>query len=187
MIRTNHQDWVLPIAESKIETPLLPEPVLVNRRFDVCSIEVGRTATLQVEIRNEGQGPLTVTGIESALPDTQIQNAPLTVASGASGASETARIIFTPDTEGAVSESILLQGNFSGDRMEVTVSAVAVVIPADARADFDGSGVVDFSDFLLFAEAFGIPAAAYDIDASGVVDFGDFLVVAGSFGKQVGD
>ena len=152
--------------------------------FDVGTVEVGRSATLQVEIRNDGQGPLTVTGIESALPDAQIQNAPFTVAAGAS---ETVRIVFTPDAEGAVSESILLQGNFLGDGMELTVSGMGIVIPADSRSDFDGSGVVDFSDFLLFAEAFGTPAAAYDIDASGVVDFGDFLVVAGSFGKQVGD
>ncbi len=48
-------------------------------------------------------------------------------------------------------------------------------------ADFDGDGIVGFSDFLAFAEAFGTSEAAFDLDASGTVDFGDFLLFVEAF------
>ena len=54
------------------------------------------------------------------------------------------------------------------------------------------AGDVDFSDFLLFASAFGTigggtgynPAA--DLDGDGAVVFSDFLIFANAFGKPVG-
>lgn len=56
--------------------------------------------------------------------------------------------------------------------------------PATGTAgDFDGSGLVDFSDFLVFAGVFGTVSAAHDLDGSGIVDFPDFLIFAGNFGK----
>ena len=52
-------------------------------------------------------------------------------------------------------------------------------------SDFDGSGAVDFQDFLAFAGAFGTSSAAHDLDGSTIVDFGDFLIFAAAFGQQV--
>jgi len=51
-------------------------------------------------------------------------------------------------------------------------------------ADFDGDGRVVFTDFLLFARAFGAPVtdARFDLDRDGAVGFGDFLVFADAFG-----
>ena len=55
--------------------------------------------------------------------------------------------------------------------------------------DFDGSGVVDFPDFLQFVGKFGARQgderyeARFDLDGDGEVGFGDFLTFAGSFGK----
>jgi hypothetical protein len=54
--------------------------------------------------------------------------------------------------------------------------------------DFDGSGVVDFFDFLAFATVFGTdpvsPAdAAFDLDSDGAVGFSDFLIFAENFGR----
>ena len=55
--------------------------------------------------------------------------------------------------------------------------------------DFDGDGTVGFSDFLLFASAFGLSQgdagydARFDLDGDGTVGFGDFLIFAGSFGQ----
>jgi len=58
--------------------------------------------------------------------------------------------------------------------------------------DFDGSGAVDFADFLEFATAFGQSAvgdnARFDLDGrSGSVEFGDFLVFAAAFGQSSAD
>jgi hypothetical protein len=65
--------------------------------------------------------------------------------------------------------------------------ALSLAVSAHAQtkpADFDGSGLVDFADFLLFANAFGSTDATYDLDASGTVDFGDFLMFVEAFGAD---
>lgn len=57
--------------------------------------------------------------------------------------------------------------------------------------DFNGDGVVDFADFLLFVNTFGSRqgqdgyAPKYDLDQNGEIGFGDFLIFADSFGKAV--
>ena len=50
-------------------------------------------------------------------------------------------------------------------------------------ADFNGDCVVDFSDFLAFASAFGKAAsdAMFDLDGNGSVDFTDFLIFVSEF------
>jgi len=58
-----------------------------------------------------------------------------------------------------------------------------------ADADFDKNGSVDFNDFLIFANGFGLRAedpdfrAHLDLDGDGTVAFPDFLAFALSFGK----
>lgn len=53
-------------------------------------------------------------------------------------------------------------------------------------SDFDGSGTVDFPDFIAFVSVFGQTAqgnvARFDLDSSGSVDFGDFVVFVAAFG-----
>jgi leucyl aminopeptidase len=54
--------------------------------------------------------------------------------------------------------------------------------------DFDGSGVVDFADFLSFAEVFGTDPVlpedeVFDLDSDGAVGFSDFLIFAENFGR----
>ncbi|MDE3257504.1 MAG: choice-of-anchor D domain-containing protein [Gemmatimonadota bacterium] len=57
-------------------------------------------------------------------------------------------------------------------------------------ADFDGDGTVGFSDFLQFAQQFGLSQgdadfkAQYDLDGNGSVGFSDFLIFAGAFGAK---
>ena len=59
-----------------------------------------------------------------------------------------------------------------------------------AASDFDGSGRVDFVDFLDFSGAFGKTSeqdgfdAKFDLDGSATVDFSDFLIFANNFGKS---
>ncbi len=55
-----------------------------------------------------------------------------------------------------------------------------------ARADFDDSGDVGFSDFILFAAAFGTTDVGFDLDEDGLVGFADFLAFAALFGQTVG-
>lgn len=65
-----------------------------------------------------------------------------------------------------------------------------VVVDGPITADFDGSGRVDFSDFLVFVSHFGSSSgqadydSAFDLDANGAVDFPDFLSFATQFGKM---
>ncbi len=60
-----------------------------------------------------------------------------------------------------------------------------------AQADFDGSGRVDFGDFVLFAQAFGLGASdsgfepRIDLNGDGKINFADFVQFAGVFGYAV--
>jgi len=58
--------------------------------------------------------------------------------------------------------------------------------PPLPTGDFSGDGLVDFTDFFLFADAFGSENPAYDLDQSGMVDFGDFFLFADAFGGPLG-
>ncbi len=58
-----------------------------------------------------------------------------------------------------------------------------------SHGDLNGSGTVDFQDYLLLAANFGSEGVGYtggDIDGNGIVDFRDFLTFARSFGDSVG-
>ena len=67
---------------------------------------------------------------------------------------------------------------------------VAVLFDKPALpADFDGSGTVDFADFLGFVDQFGLSQgdarydARYDLNGNGEIGFGDFLIFVNDFGK----
>jgi hypothetical protein len=59
---------------------------------------------------------------------------------------------------------------------------VSAVI-AQPSSDFNGDGAVDFSDFFLFADAYGGDDTAYDLDGNGRVDLDDFFVFTDAFGE----
>ncbi|MFA6109322.1 MAG: choice-of-anchor D domain-containing protein [Candidatus Latescibacterota bacterium] len=59
-----------------------------------------------------------------------------------------------------------------------TITATAVAL----AGDFNGDGAVNFSDFFLFADAFGGSDPAYDLSGDGAVNFSDFFVFADAFG-----
>ena len=63
----------------------------------------------------------------------------------------------------------------------VVLAAVPLLAQTAGDADFDGSGEVDFNDFVMFAQAFGTTDPRFDLDDSGMVDFGDFLLFARAF------
>ena len=57
--------------------------------------------------------------------------------------------------------------------------------------DFDGNGILDLPDFLLFTDVFGSKEgdekydAKYDLDGNGEIGVGDFLLFMDSFGKTL--
>ena len=65
----------------------------------------------------------------------------------------------------------------------VVLAAVPLLAQMSYDPDFDGSGEVDFSDFVMFARAFGTTDPQYDLDNSGTVDFPDFVLFARAFGS----
>ncbi|MCY3765717.1 MAG: S8 family serine peptidase [Gemmatimonadetes bacterium] len=67
----------------------------------------------------------------------------------------------------------------------VSFTSGQTTFPSAGIADFDGSGRVDFSDFLLFASAFGSTDPRFDLDDDGNVAFSDFVRFALLFGKVV--
>ena len=67
----------------------------------------------------------------------------------------------------------------------------SVALQQDPNPDFDNSGVVDFSDFLLFVDRFGARQGdekyddRFDLDGDGEIGFGDFVNFVANFGKAV--
>ena len=90
----------------------------------------------------------------------------------------------TTDENGRAASTLTL-GSLPGASI-VTVSVagldpVTFTATAEATADFDGDGETGFSDFFLFADAFGGSDPRFDLDGSGSVDFADFFLLADYF------
>jgi hypothetical protein len=75
-------------------------------------------------------------------------------------------------------------GNFAGQRQ------LFVSVQLGPPGDFDGDGSVGFTDFLLFAQHFGLVVSddgwdqRFDLDGDGEVGFTDFIAFAAAFGSQ---
>ena len=103
----------------------------------------------------------------------------------------TLRLRTTPsfsDTEVWLEHAELTRG---GQTETISPAAgVALQVAAPPSPDFDGDGVVGFSDFLAFVGVFGSQrgdgkyVAAYDLTQDGGIGFDDFLVFASNFGKN---
>ena len=92
----------------------------------------------------------------------------------------------TTDAEGLAVTTLTLGEELGTYRVEVSVAdlqPVTFTATAEATPDFDGDGVTGFSDFFLFAQAFGGTDPRFDLDGSGTVDLTDFFLFAESFGQ----
>ena len=78
-----------------------------------------------------------------------------------------------------------------GERVESVTLNVRVALQSGPSPDFDGDGMVGFTDFLQFADKFGSSQgdgkyeARFDLDGDGSIGFSDFLEFASQFGKKV--
>ncbi len=72
-----------------------------------------------------------------------------------------------------------------------TVEVKLVWVSALSRLDFDGNGVVDTRDFLMFINNFGLSEgdvgfeAKYDLDGNGIVGVSDFIIFSEGYGKRM--
>ena len=81
-------------------------------------------------------------------------------------------------------DGVLVLANISEDAPPLTGGTPP---PPPPSPDFDGNGVVDFSDFLQFVAVFGSRQgdpnydARYDLDGDGAIEFDDFLIFVNAF------
>ena len=90
----------------------------------------------------------------------------------------------TTDSEGLAATTLTLGEEIGTYTVVATVAElepVTFTATAKASPDFDGDGKTGFSDFFLFADAFGGNDPRFDLDGSGTVDFGDFFLLADYF------
>lgn len=179
---TNDKTWTLDISKILIEGGLPPVIALPTTSVDYGVVEVGRSQSGTIDVRNDGQGPLTVTGLQSDLSGVNFSETEFTVGAGET---KTVTVTVQPSAEGAFSGLVtVLSDDPDNGSLTVPFSGTAQIIPADMRTDFDGSGTVDFTDFLGFAGAFGSTDVVYDVDGDGVVGFTDFLIFVENFGRS---
>ena len=92
----------------------------------------------------------------------------------------------TTDADGRAATTLTLGRTPGINTVEAVIAGlepVTFTATAEASPDFDGDGEVGFSDFFLFAEAFGGRDPRFDLDGSGSVDFADFFLFAENFGQ----
>ena len=124
-----------------------------------------------VEVRDQNDNPL--------------QGAEITFAVTSDGGTLSAATA-TTDADGRAFTTLTLGGNQETVTVTATVAGldpVTFTATTKATADFDGDGETGFSDFFLFADAFGGSDPRFDLDGSGTVDFGDFFLLADYFGE----
>ena len=95
----------------------------------------------------------------------------------------------TTDAEGLAATTLTLGSEPETVTVVATLAGfdqVTFTATAKANPDFDGDGdgETSFSDFFLFADAFGGSDPRFDLDESGTVDFRDFFLFADHFGEQ---
>lgn len=171
------------LIELTVEGQVFPSISLAQNSFDLGQSDLDKTISKVVTITNAGPGVLTVSDVQSDLDGVVISNKAFTVQANES---KDIAITFQPKVEGDFSGVIQVMSDDPNNAiLNINLSGTGVFIPADPRADFDGSGTVDFSDFVSFVQNFGSANVAFDFDGSGRVDFADFLTFTQSFGKSV--
>ncbi len=185
-ISSNDPDRATRTLSVSVIVQAAPAPVLVvgEPAIDFGSIDAEKTAQQTFTITNTGTAPLEITGIESDVSGLTFEPSMFTLSPDSSA---TITITFPKPMEGEFSGSInILSNDPDRARFMLTISGVVQPLSVEAKSDFDGNGVIEFADFLLFVGAFGSSEAQYDIDRNGTVDFPDFLLFVSAFGKSVG-
>lgn len=179
----NVQTLSLPLRELTVEGQVFPSIGLTQESLDFGQTELNKTTEKVITIANSGLGTLNVTGLQTEMTDLSFSETQFTVPAGGS---KDITITYNPTAEGTLSGAItVLSDDPDKGSLNIALAGSAIFIPADPRADFNGSGSVDFPDFLSFVQAFGTTDTTFDLNNNGQVDFPDFLTFVQSFGKSV--
>jgi sugar lactone lactonase YvrE len=101
----------------------------------------------------------------------------------------------TPSGLFASPEGVVYIADSNNHRIrQLTISFPGVIVPeppdsvgtGDLTADFNGDGSIGFSDFVLFASAFGSTDLRYDLSGNGRVAFEDFVQFVAAFEQSRG-
>ena len=122
-----------------------------------------------VEVRDQNGNPLEGAEVTFAVTAGEGMLSAATATTDANGYAATTL------TLGREPETVTVVATVAG------LDPVTFTATAEATADFDGDGETGFSDFFLFADAFGGSDPRFDLDGSGSVDFGDFFLLADYF------
>ncbi|MGA1195048.1 MAG: choice-of-anchor D domain-containing protein, partial [Candidatus Latescibacterota bacterium] len=173
----------LEFIEVAVSGRVFPSISLGQNSLDFGQVDLDKKIEKVVTIHNAGPGVLAVSDIQSDVAGIVISEKQCDIPANGS---KDIKVSYQPSSEGAFSGLIQVMSDDPDHAiMSVSLTGTGVFVPADARTDFDGSGKVDFADFLVFAQAFGSTNVLIDVDGSGKVDFADFLTFAQSFGKSV--
>jgi hypothetical protein len=173
----------LEFIEVAVSGRVFPSISLGQNSLDFGQVDLDKKIEKVVTIHNAGPGVLAVSDIQSDVARIVISEKQFDIPANGS---KDIKVSYQPSSEGAFSGLIQVMSDDPDHAiMSVSLTGTGVFVPADARTDFDGSGKVDFADFLVFAQAFGSTNVLIDVDGSGKVDFADFLTFAQSFGKSV--
>ena len=171
-------------------TVLARTPKLLPVTFDAVGVAVPQSLTRSSGNRQQGglgaalAEPFAVSVLDqngNPLPGAEVT---FSVTAGGGSLSATTA---TTDAEGRAVTTLTLG---SEPETVTVVAAVAGLDPvtftatAKATPDFDGDGETSFSDFFLFADAFGGSDPRFDLDESGTVDFLDFFLFADYFSEE---
>jgi hypothetical protein len=170
-------------VEVAVSGRVFPSISLAQSSLDFGQADLDKKIEKIVTIHNAGPGVLTVSDVQSDVAGVVISEKQFSISANES---KDIKITFQPQAQGAFSGLIqVISDDPDHAMMSVSLTGTGVFIPADARTDVDGSGKVDFADFLSFARDFGSTNVLLDFDGSGKVDFADFLIFTRSFGKSV--
>ncbi len=184
-ILSNDPDRAKHTVSVSVIVQAAPAPVLVvgAPAIDFGSIDAEKTAQQIFTITNTGTADLEITGIESDVPGLTFDPVMFTLSPDSSA---TITITFPRPMEGEFSGSVnILSNDPDRAKLMLTISGVVQPLSLEAKSDFDGNGVIEFADFLLFVGAFGSSESQFDIDGNGSVDFPDFLMFVSVFGKTI--
>ena len=169
------------VLELTIEMAPLPSIALARESLTLGEIDVGNSIAETVTVTNTGTGPLNVTDIRSDIAGIAFSETQFTIPPGSS---LDITVTFDPQAEGPITGTIDILSN-DPENATISLTVTGSITGPRKRSDFDGSGEIDFTDFLLFAAAFNTTNPTFDLDKSGSVDFPDFLIFVSHFGKSV--